>query len=192
MTHSSADSIGRRLFGHRRIHRVTERRLDQAINHLVERVRLTYPQVALVVGVARGGIRPSRTLAERLRVPSIPVFARHNTSEDTHLPASGDVMIDLADLPERLANVPEGTAILLVDDICGSGATLRVLRRALSPHLGEGTLLVDVVLCRNVGSDHVPDLTVWDVDDWVLFPWEADPTSSLPVVELPVPAERRS
>lgn len=192
MTHSSADPVGRRLFGHRGIHRVTERRLDQAINHLVERVRLTCPQVELVVGVARGGARPSKALAERLGAPSTLVFARHNTSEDTHLPASGDVMIDLAGLPERLAGVTEGAALLLVDDICGSGATLRMLHRALSPHLGEGTLLVDVVLCRNVGSDHVPDLVVWDVDDWVLFPWETVPTSSLPVVELPVPAERRS
>lgn len=189
MTHPSP--TGRRYFGHRRIHHVTERRFTQAITNLVEQVRLSHSRVGLVVGVARGGTRVATALAGLLGVPSTLVFARHNTSEDTHLPASGDVTVDLTDLPAHLPNMVEGTEVLVVDDICGSGATLQALGRALSPHLGADTALVEAVLCRNLGSAHVPDLVVWEVDDWVLFPWEDRRASALPLVEVPAPSEGR-
>ncbi|MEU0240930.1 phosphoribosyltransferase family protein [Nocardiopsis sp. NPDC006198] len=192
MTRPSPTPTGRRYFGHRRIHHVTERRFAQAITNLAEQVRLAHPRVGLVVGIARGGTRAATALAGLLGIPSALVFARHNTSEDTHLPASGDVTVDLTDLPAHLSGMAEGTDVLVVDDICGSGATLQVLRRALSPHLGADTAPVEAVLCRNLGSAHAPDLVVWEVDDWVLFPWEHRPTSALPLVELPAPSQGRT
>lgn len=39
-------------------------------------------------------------------------------------------------------------------------------------YLASEATLHTVVLCRNVGATHDPDLWLWTVDDWVRFPWE--------------------
>ncbi|MCE0540744.1 phosphoribosyltransferase domain-containing protein [Kineosporia rhizophila] len=156
---------------------------------------------AAVVGIANGGMTPARDLAEHLRVPVHQVNARHNISNETHLQATGHVSYDLAPLETTLSEplLPSrderpGT-VLVVDDICGTGATftavLPALLTRLRPHAGAGLQARTVSLCRNVGATEGPDWWTWLVDDWVLFPWETPPAtpSPVPIQDLQQPRE---
>ena len=125
--------------------------------------------VDVVIAIARGGRETSSRLARALGVPNYEIVARHNTSDD---PWSGTFKSVDVESPTIPATDIKGH-ILLVDDICGSGQTLRAVREVLA---GVGArYMTSVTLCRNEGSDLCPDLWLWTVRDWVVFPWEPLP-----------------
>src|SRR5262249_18918399 len=70
--------------------------------------------------------------------------------------------------------------VLIVDDICGSGATLHRLRHGLDPWLSPSAEVLTAVLCLNTGASILPDYSVWTVSDWVVFPWEQPPAARRP------------
>jgi hypoxanthine phosphoribosyltransferase len=80
--------------------------------------------------------------------------------------------------------------VLLVDDICGSGATFSTVSAVLNG-LWKPTLLRTAVLCRNLGAGYTPDSWIWDVADWVCFPWEPHPGQATQPLPLPVGVDRR-
>jgi hypoxanthine phosphoribosyltransferase len=84
----------------------------------------------------------------------------------------------------RLAPLAPGIRVLVADDICGSGATLAAVTRRLADSI-RPMAFTTCTLCRNEGSGRTPDLWVWDVRDWVAFPWE--PTPAGETVPLPAP-----
>ncbi|MFJ8043814.1 phosphoribosyltransferase [Kitasatospora sp. NPDC096147] len=126
------------------------------------------PTVSAVIGIANGGIKPATVVADYLGIPLLTAIARHNTSDEPWQQATGQVTVSLpAGLPATL----EGT-VLLVDDIAGSGATFDAVTTALTPRLQPGSSVLRLALCRNAGCSNGPDRWVWNVDDWVVFPWE--------------------
>lgn len=142
--------------------------------------------ITAVIGIANGGIPPALAIADHLEVSEYHrVTARHNASDDTYMEATGRVSYDLGDLIRALGDRRLTGTILLVDDICGSGATFEALRPAISAHTTPDAQLITVVLCRNAGADRSPDLWIWSVEDWVVFPWEQPPLG--PCRLLPTP-----
>lgn len=123
----------------------------------------------LVVGLARGGVPLARESARLLAVPAAEIRARHNVSDLAGIQSTGEVEVDEAPLLAAVAHVRR---VLIVDDICGSGATLRAVTGLLS---GAGVAARTAVLCRNDGADFPLDCWVWPVADWVAFPWEDPP-----------------
>jgi hypothetical protein len=86
--------------------------------------------------------------------------------------------------PFKISGVNHRSRILLVDDICGSGRTLDAVRAALtrvSPFS-----IFSITLCRNAGSASVPNMWIWSVRDWVVFPWESAP-DDIATAALPLP-----
>jgi len=124
----------------------------------------------LIVGVGRGGVPLASALAAHLAAPMSTVTARHNLTDARSTPASGHVEVDRGDI----AGVPlvPGAQVLVTDDICGSGATLAAVTRALAGRV-HPVVFTTATLCCNEGSTRRPDLWLWDVADWVVFPWEA-------------------
>ncbi|GJF32588.1 hypothetical protein KNE206_52880 [Kitasatospora sp. NE20-6] len=149
----------------------------------------THPgPVARVIAIANGGTRPATVIAEYLKVPRFTVLARHNTGPEPWQQATGRVTVELpADLPTRLKG-----RTLLVDDIAGSGATFTAVREALADRLPTSASLECAALCCNTGTAVQPDRWIWDVDDWVHFPWEPPhdgPTRPMPIsFQVKVPA----
>lgn len=140
----------------------------------------------VVVGIARGGIWPARMIASYLRRPLTIVTARHNATDQPRVQGSGEVAIDMI----NAGSIGTASRVLLVDDICGSGATLRVVIAALAEQ-AHPELIRTAALCRNLGSSYEPDRWVWDVEDWVAFPWEPPPDRPPAIERLPVPATVR-
>jgi hypothetical protein len=135
-----------------------------------------------VIAIARGGIRPAHAIAARIGVPVRAVPARHNAGDGLYAEATGNVACSGTG-PMCLSG-----RILVVDDICGTGATLRVVADELARHATPGTSLATATLCRNAGAPVRPDLTVWDdLREWVIFPWEPQPEASVTVKTLPDP-----
>ncbi|WP_344920266.1 phosphoribosyltransferase [Streptosporangium oxazolinicum] len=130
-----------------------------------ERLRPT----TLIVGIERGGVRLAHRLGILLDVPARIVRAQHNTDDTVGLADTGRVVVD----PIDLGTDCDPRRILLVDDICGSGATMDAVTRALGAVV-TGSIRT-AVLCRNLGAARDPDLWIWDVADWVVFPWETPP-----------------
>ncbi len=140
--------------------------------------------VDAVIAIARGGTQPARDIAAALRAPVRTIRARHNPTDATYTEATGRVCCDVAEAG------PVGGRVLVVDDICGTGATLITVTSALTLLAAPGTALVTATMCRNAGSAYRPDLTVWDdLREWVIFPWEASPPDGLPARYLPDPGQ---
>jgi hypothetical protein len=140
--------------------------------------------VDAVIAVARGGTQPARDIAAALGVPARTVRARHNPTDAMYAQATGHVWCDAAETG------PLRGRVLVVDDICGTGATLAAVTSALALAAEPGAELVTATLCRNAGSPCRPDLTVWDdLREWVIFPWEAGPPDGLPARCLPDPGQ---
>ncbi|WP_051812137.1 phosphoribosyltransferase [Kitasatospora sp. MBT63] len=172
---------GRRLFTRSEPYAPTHYQCHDAARLLAESAAGFDPPVTAVVGIANGGTRPATVIADCLNVPLYNVSARHNRTDALWQQATGNVSVILPDtLPDRF----DGT-VLLVDDIAGSGATFTAVAHALSQRFGSSAVPKTLALCRNAGCTEGPDGWIWDVDNWVVFPWET--THAGDTRQLPVP-----
>lgn len=128
--------------------------------------------VDVVIGIARGGVQLASLVASHLSRPHAVVSASHNTGDAIRQPASGLVRVDL----ESATMLDHGLRVLVCDDIYGTGATMAAVRGALDAAIVPRALLT-ATLCRNEGATGYPDRWLWDVRDWVVFPWEPSVTA---------------
>lgn len=175
-----------RVFARQRILQVTPEGYLAGVRLLAKAAQLRHGPITAVIGVANGGLAPAQALGALLAVPGYRVDARHNSTDALYTQASGHVTYDVRRLASALAGRRLGGRILLVDDICGTGATFHALHPALDNYLASGATIHTVVLCRNAGAVHEPDLWLWTVDDWVRFPWEPAPPTDMAVENLAV------
>lgn len=179
-THSGRPLV--RVFDHTQLWVASEAGVSEATRLLASAARASFGPIREVIGIAEGGRTPTVMMAAHLDVPIRIVQARHNPTETPYTQATGEVTYDTG-------SVPPGSVsghVLLVDDICGTGATLCAVAGALAT---PGLRLISCVLCLNAGARMTPDLWVWEVRDWVVFPWETVPDTALTRVDLPIPTE---
>ena len=175
-----------RTFAHRRLLRVTSAAYEQGV-HVLAAAAARLGRVTAVIGIARGGTALAQALGELLGAPAFDITARHNPTDAVYTHATGEVTWAVDSLAEALAGAQLIGQVLLVDDIYGTGATVDAVRPALAPHLAPTAALCVAVLCRNAGARTGPDLWLWTVDDWVLFPWENPAPAGSPVEDLTPP-----
>jgi hypothetical protein len=129
-------------------------------------------------------------IASTLGVKARTVHVRHNSGDAAYQQATGKVTLDLDPLTRALNGQRMKDRVLVVDDICGSGATLRRLHHDLAPLVSPSVQVLTAVLCLNAGATTLPDYSIWTVADWVVFPWEKPPadqdTTPLPIPEKAV------
>lgn len=177
----------RRTFAHRRVLRLTRPVLEHGIALLTRALSDAPEPVGTVIGIAHGGTIPATLIASTIPAPRRTVLARHNPTDDLHQQATGRAICDTAPLARALDGRRLRGHVLLVDDICGTGATFAAVRDAIAPHLHLSATVTAAALCRNVGAHRPPDLHLWDVDDWVHFPWERPLPPGTTVEDLAVP-----
>jgi uncharacterized protein len=127
----------------------------------------------MVIGIARGGVALAVSLATHLCRPVLTVSARHNSDDGIRQHASGTVHVDLT----AIRHVDPGLRLLVCDDIYGTGATIHTVSTALVDAVVPRSIRT-VTLCRNDGATDFPDLWLWNVRDWVVFPWEQRPSTT--------------
>lgn len=167
--------VARRVFEHRRTWSITRDSLHEATALLAQAALADHGSIAHVIGIANGGITPAGMIASATGARPHIVRARHNIGDSTYQQATGIVHLDLEPLHRSLNRQRLTGRVLLVDDICGSGATLHLVRRDLAPLLSSTAQLLTAVLCLNAGASTLPDYSIWTVSDWVVFPWEPRP-----------------
>ncbi|MEV4830595.1 phosphoribosyltransferase domain-containing protein [Micromonospora sp. NPDC049257] len=156
--------VVQRVFEHRRVWRLTE----GAFTSATALIAAHEPTPDVVVGIARGGVPLARMLAAHYGVPVVEFVARHNRSDVLHHPATGHVELPAA--PDAALTAHRDAHVLLVDDICGSGATYLAALPWLATHLPRSVVRT-AALCRSKAAAFTPDTWVWDTLDWVVFPW---------------------
>lgn len=169
-----------RLFDRSRVLRL-EREIFEAGVHLLSREIAQKWTVGAVLAIARGGREPGSLLAESAHVPLFEMTARHNASDALWSDTLPAVWIEA----QSSLRIQPKLRVLVVDDICGSGGTLQTVTETLG--LAGIQDVKTVTLCRNVSSVVTPDLWLWTVQHWVVFPWENLP-EGLPVESLSLPS----
>ncbi|MGH3694982.1 MAG: phosphoribosyltransferase [Pseudonocardiaceae bacterium] len=176
------EAVIERVFEHRRVWRLTQ----DAFASAAALIAGQEPTPDVVVGIARGGVPLAQLLASHYSVPVVELTARHNRSDDLHLPATGQV--ELPKEPDAALAAHRGARVLLVDDICGTGSTYRAVVPWLATHLAPAAVRT-AALCRSKAATFTPDTWVWDTLDWVVFPWNEPVQTS---EDLIVPASPRT
>jgi uncharacterized protein len=101
------------------------------------------------------------------------VRTSHNSGDAVRQQATGRVTLDVA----AATDLEQGLRVLLCDDIVGTGATLAAVSGALEVLIVPRQIQT-VTLYRNAGATDHPDLWLWEVRDWVVFPWEPPPPAN--------------
>ncbi|WP_330460393.1 phosphoribosyltransferase domain-containing protein [Streptomyces sp. NBC_00820] len=141
--------------------------LGTALDSIARSVRADGFTPDVVLGVARGGLLAASYLTCALDVPQMSLVRVRRTRDDSQYAAKRPPLL------EQEGPVPKpGTAVLVVDDIVGTGATADVVREHLRTAGVTDTDVRFAALVRNHRSGYVPDYCPAVVDDWVVFPWE--------------------
>ncbi len=141
--------------------------LELDVEYLCSQVRKEaagFPTV--IVGIARGGLVPAVMMSHQLGVKMIALHwsLRDNTRIDEKL---------------LMGLVVANSKVLIVDDICDSGATLNSMYGALKSVYGENILgkIRTAVLWNNTSSAFTPTDWARTIDRqsdkrFIVFPWE--------------------
>jgi len=124
----------------------------------------------LVLGISRGGLLVAGALAYALGVKNtatISVEFYTGVDERLELPMLLPPVPDLVDLSKE--------RVLIADDVADTGATLELVRDFCAGIVREARVAVLYEKSRStIASDYVWRRT----DDWITFPWSAEPPVS--------------
>ncbi|HBY20911.1 MAG: hypothetical protein A2Y24_04450 [Clostridiales bacterium GWE2_32_10] len=129
----------------------------------------------IIIAIARGGMIPAVILSHKTGIRNIQIFSIQETVDDTvnsqKLPPTIGENIDFKTF--------EGKRILIVDDIIGSGSTLKAVINVIVTYSPKEvkTMACCVNLLNwekdNYGRcEDLVDYIGKKVEGWVVFPWE--------------------
>lgn len=121
----------------------------------------------LVLSIARGGLPVGGTLAYALGVKNCAAI---NVEFYTGVDERMEVPVVLPPTPPLVDLA--GLKVLLADDVADSGETLALVAELVRPHVAE---LRSAVLYKKPRSVVDPDYCWGHTDQWISFPWSADP-----------------
>lgn len=121
----------------------------------------------IIIAVARGGLVAAGALSYALGVKlSDAINVEFYTDVHTTLPDPIllEPMLDVASI--------SGRKLLVVDDVADSGRTMKLVLEILRE---QGAEVRSAVLYEKSVSVVKPDYTWRHTDEWVVFPWSAEP-----------------
>lgn len=121
----------------------------------------------IIIAVARGGLLPAGALSYSLGVKlsdAINVEFYTDVQETLPDPVLLEPLLDTESISNK--------KLLVVDDVADSGRTLHLVLNLLKQH---GAEVRSAVLYGKSRSEIAPDYVWKHTDEWIVFPWSADP-----------------
>ena len=135
----------------------------QDLHELVRQMTVDRFSPQVIVGISRGGLPPAVMLSAYFDIPLKPLKSslRHFPQWEEYMPRSTD------------------REILIVDDICDSGATFTRIREDIlrNTKVKEGPVVRFASLYSNADQAFTPDYYVRELNQnqqqvWIEFPWK--------------------
>jgi hypothetical protein len=151
--------------------------LQRIITRIADEIRSGgTPQI--LVAISRGGLVPAVMLSHLLDVRDLRVLTiSHTVDDQVYAAKTGTPRVRR---PETLGAI-DGTDVLVVDDIVGSGKTLSIARTELATH--HPGRIRTMALTANAAKwppsqPGRPDYIGMLIHSWVAFPWERQAASN--------------
>ena len=136
---------------------------EKTCSQLADKIKLEYPQVNCLVGIARGGLAPLTYFSQLLNIKEISIISV-KSYEGEHK----QKQTFLFNPNTKMAFW--GKNVLLIDDICDTGDTITMCYGLL---YGKCTELKTVTpYYKPKSSKYKPDFYSEETESWVQFPWE--------------------
>lgn len=119
----------------------------------------------VIMGISRGGLVPAVILSHKMNLPMVPL--RWSTRD--FLYNDEDTINDISD------EIADGKTVLIIDDICDTGHTFRLLADFFDNLPGvDKDKIIWAALHRRDGAEFELDVCAEDVNDegWVVYPYE--------------------
>jgi hypoxanthine phosphoribosyltransferase len=121
----------------------------------------------IIVGIARGGLVPSRILADLLETRDFAIITIEyyvGITQKSKEPVLKQCLH--TQLPDK--------KVLLVDDVSDGGRSLQLAKKHLQEQ-GAKEIRIATVYCKP-GTITMPDYFEKETSHWIVFPWEARET----------------
>lgn len=137
--------------------------LESNIKYLEERFKADKKQFTYIVGITRGGLIPAVTLSHRLGVPML-------TYNATSYKDKKQQVLNTIQGRDLLDIITHDDKILVVDDICDTGITIRYMRELLSGY----DITVASIIIKPDSKKFIDYYGAVVINDnvWIKFPWE--------------------
>jgi uncharacterized protein len=149
----------------RGLHELSWQEFDRLSRNLAEEVRPFHAE--LVIGIAKGGIFLGGALAGLLGLDFQPVRLVER-SRDRRVPGQAPMR---QDMPPEV----RGRRILLVDDVCQSGNTLKLAQKEAKAAGAKAVRTATLLLRLGPTGKRLgvkPDYFAMETGDLVVFPWD--------------------
>jgi hypoxanthine phosphoribosyltransferase len=149
---------------------LTWRDVDRLLDELLPQFRREFTAMVMIT---RGGIIPGGMLAEAMNIT-------HLLTAAVDFPAQAEQEQNkLLDWPDFIQfpsdELLRGRAILIVDDVWGSGRTITAVKNRVSAAGGfPETCVLHFNPYRNLFGKARPDYYAAVTDAYIIFPWEID------------------
>ncbi len=136
--------------------------LESNIKYLEECFKADKKQFTRIVGITRGGLIPAVMLSHRLNVPML-------TYNVTSYKGKKQQDLNIIQGRDLLDIITRDDKILVVDDICDTGITIRYMRELLADY---DVTIASIIIKPNSkeGVDYYS--AVINDNVWIKFPWE--------------------
>jgi hypoxanthine phosphoribosyltransferase len=142
--------------------------VDRLISHLVPQFTTEFQAMVLVT---RGGIVPGGILAELLGIQNVLTASVDFPYEARREAAKLLVWPQFIQFPED--SLLSGKAVLVVDDVWGSGRTITAVKNRVQAAGGRpSTCVVHFNPYRNLFGSARPDYYAAETDAHIIYPWE--------------------
>lgn len=139
--------------------------INNITEELLKKIQASGFKPDYLVGVTVGGLIPLGLLAKGLNMNTVVTVSANSYKGQKR----GNLNITC------LPNIDlTGKKILLVDEIAGSGETLRQISQILLKQYKISELKTVVFVISKDECKFLPDFHILETKEWIVFPWEKD------------------
>ena len=156
------------------INYISWKEITDIINYMGSKIEKTY-KPEIIISIVRGGMIPSVILAHKLNVRNVENIKSIETLNDEINAIKQEPIIDKN---INLSNI-KGKKVLIVDDILGSGATIKKIKEEVKKwkpkEIRIAICIVNEENWEKSNTNNYKDEIEYigkSVRGWVVFPWE--------------------